>query len=109
MDNNISNLVLMVIVLLLITLDVLRNHKALKSKKILIAGVLSYLMIIGFFFTFIYYPSNSILLFVFVALGIIPYAYYWYHRTTKADKKKEAIVIVILILAIIIYLLTKAS
>jgi len=108
MDNSISNFVLLVIVLLLITLDVLRNHRALKSKNILIAGVLSYIMIIGFFFTFIYYPTNSILLFIFIAPGIIPNAYYWYHRTTKADKKKEAKVIVVLILAIIIYLLTKA-
>lgn len=107
MDNNTFNLVLLLIVILLISLDALRNHRVLRSKNILIAGILSYLTIIGFFFTFIYYPSNSILLFIFIALGIIPNAYYWYHRTTKADKKKEALIIVILILSITIYLLTK--
>ena len=107
MDKINLNLVLLIIVILLIAIDILRNHKVFKSKKMLFAGILSYLMIIAFFFTYIYYPSGKILQITFIAIGSIPYGYFWYHRTTKSDKKYEVLLTGILILAVIIYLLTK--
>jgi len=107
MEQNETNLLLLFIVFLLIVIDILRNHKIFRSRKTLFAGIVSYMMIIGFFVSFILYPSNRILPFIFIVLGAIPYGYYWYQRTTISERRNEAIITGILILAVILYFLTK--
>lgn len=97
------NLILLFLVILVILFDLLRNIRSLRSKKLILAGTLSYAAILAFFACYIYYPSGTALLIAIVAIGIIPCGYYWYHRTTKGEKKREALIAGILILAGLIY------
>jgi phosphatidylserine synthase len=84
------NLILLILVILVLLFDVLRNIRFLKSKKMIVSGVLTYASILAFFICFVFFPSNTLLLISIIAVGIYPSACYRYHRTTKEEKKREA-------------------
>ncbi len=100
------NIILLLIVVFISILDVLKSREVLaQSKKMFIAGTLSYISIILFFICFIFYPSLTFLLILIAILGSLPSIYYWYYRTTKNKKRQEAFIYIVLVLAGVVYYL----
>ncbi|NQU50982.1 MAG: hypothetical protein HQ522_00420 [Bacteroidetes bacterium] len=91
------------IAVLLIIFDVLKNIKVFTSKKIILVGILSFLSLSAYIFLIIFYPTQGLLIFIFLVVGIRQSWTFWRLRTTKEKNWKNAMILICLLVAALVY------